>query len=62
MVSGEQQKAWTQLKVHLMETMNLLEKTKDNVGCNDPYVAESLDMTIKDIEENLDIVEQVFIE
>ena len=55
----EQLKAWTRLKVHLNETCALLERTKAHA--DDLMVHEEIDRVIKDIEDNMDVVESIFI-
>jgi hypothetical protein len=55
----EQLAAWTRLKIHLIETTQLLERTKART--DDPKVHDEIDRVIKDIEDNMDVVEMVFL-
>ena len=59
MADEEQLEAWTRLKVHLRETMQLLDNTKKRT--NDDVVLDEIDAVIDDIETNMDVIEEIFI-
>ena len=59
MPDQEQLAAWTRLKVHLIETMQLLDNTKKRT--KDPDVLKNIDGVIADIEDNMDVVEEMFL-
>ncbi len=58
MPDQEQLAAWTRLKIHLNETCQLLENSKQRTA--DTVVHEEIDKVIADIEENIDTVEELF--
>ena len=59
MADQEQLAAWTRLKVHLVETMQLLENAKKRTP--DSKVHAEIDAVVVDIEENMDVIEEMFI-
>ena len=59
MPNDTQLMAWTRLKVHLGETMQLLDNTKKRT--TDVKVHAEIDAVIADIEENMDVIEEMFL-
>jgi len=54
----EQLKAWTKIKSHLMHTTQLIKKSIDGAP---PNVQDEGRMIIEDIEDNIDVIEQLFL-
>ena len=58
MVTDEQQMAWTRIKRHLIHTTQLIKASID--GQSEEVVTEGK-MIIEDIEDNIDVIEQLFL-